>query len=183
MGETQAQKRRGRPPVLELKVPADTFDVPEVLEDGTPLPPKARDYLRHLAACGTATHALKRAGTSWSQLLRWRKNLGDGFAKWEEAARQVALDGVEHFVLKAATTGAYVPAATARLAQFILERRRDSYARPATRSQVDARVELAGAPNWVAFLLKSIEADEQGADGADVGAGDSEAPAGEGMGG
>src|SRR5690606_12080005 len=129
-------------------------------DDGTPLPPKAQEYLRHLAACGTSTHALKRAGTSWSQLLRWRKNLGDGFTQWEETARQVALDGVEHFVLKAATTGAYVPAATARLAQFLLERRREAYARPTTRSQVDARVELAGAKDWLSFMRLAAESAE-----------------------
>jgi len=186
MSEAQGQKRRGRPPAIDLpRIPAGVFDPPTHLDDGTELPEKARAYLLALAQTGTHTHALAKVKTSWSSLSRWRRQLGEPFRELEAQAMNVAIDAVEHAVMKAVLSGQHFPSALAKMALFLLERRRpERYARPEVKAKVEhsGRVELAGAPNWVAFLLKSIEADEQGADGADVGAGDSEAPAGEGRG-
>lgn len=180
---SDTQKKRGRPPAIELpRIPAGVFDPPTHLDDGTELPAKARAYLLALTQTGTATHALKKAGTSWSQLVRWRRQLGEPFRELEAQAMEVALDAVEHAVMRAVLSGQHFPSALAKLALFLLERRRpERYARPETRAKIEhsGRVELAGAPNWIAFLLKATEEDEQGADG---GAGGGEAPAGEGRG-
>src|SRR5690606_8630734 len=123
-------------------------------DDGTELPEKARAYLLALTQTGTATHALKKAGTSWSQLVRWRRRYGEPFRELEAQAQDVALDAVEHAVMRAVLSGQHFPSALAKLALFLLERRRpEKYARPETKAKIEhgGRVELAGAENWIAF--------------------------------
>lgn len=189
MSEAQGQKRRGRPPAIELpRIPAGVFDPPTHLDDGTELPEKARAYLLALAQTGTHTHALAKVKTSWSSLTRWRRQLGEPFRELEAQAVEVALDAIEHAVMKAVLSGQHFPSALAKMALFLLERRRpERYARPEVKAKVEhsGRVELAGAANWVEFmkaLADKPETDEPGADGTAGDAGGGEAPAGEGRG-
>lgn len=160
---TDGQKRRGRPPAIELpRVPTGVFDPPTHLDDGTELPAKARAYLLALTQTGTATHALKKAGTSWSQLVRWRRRYGEQFKELEAQAQDVALDAVEHAVMRAVLSGQHFPSALAKIALFLLERRRpERYARPETKAKIEhgGRVELAGAENWVEFIRRAAEAE------------------------
>jgi len=186
MSEAQGQKRRGRPPAIELpKVPTGVFDPPTHLDDGTELPEKARAYLLALAQTGTHTHALAKVKTSWSSLSRWRRKYGEQFKELEAQAQDVALDAIKFAVMRAVLSGQHFPSALAKMALFLLERRRpERYARPEVKTKIEhsGRVELAGAANWVEFmkaLADKPEADEQGAAGD---AGDGEAPAGEGRG-